>query len=170
MKLKGYVTSRSFLGERVPQHIQNIIIRDYCDKNKYDFLMSATEYSIPESTLMIKQIISELDLIDGIVAYSIFQLPENLEDRFDLIWSVFAFNMMQPSNELICKLLPQLRNKARFIIFDGNVDCFWLRLLKNRNREALNPNDFRMKLEENGLRKIKNFNFAKQVYKIYQFL
>lgn len=80
------------------------------------------------------------------------------KDRFDLIWSVFAFNMMQPSNELICKLLPQLRNKARFIIFDGNVDCFWLRLLKNRNREALNPNDFRMKLEENGLRKIKNFN------------
>jgi sporadic carbohydrate cluster protein (TIGR04323 family) len=90
MKLKGYITSRSFLGERVPQHIQNIIIRDYCDKNKYDFLMSATEYSIPESTLMIKQIISELDLIDGIVAYSIFQLPENLEDRFDLIHKIIG--------------------------------------------------------------------------------
>ena len=90
MKLKGYITSRSFLGERVPQHIQNIVIRDYCDKNKYDFLMSATEYSIPESTLMIKQIISELDLIDGIVAYSIFQLPENLEVRFDLIHKIIG--------------------------------------------------------------------------------
>ena len=30
--LKGYIFSRPFLGERVPQHIQNTILREYCKK------------------------------------------------------------------------------------------------------------------------------------------
>lgn len=37
MRLKGYIFSRPFLGERVPQHIQNIVIRDYCIKNNITF-------------------------------------------------------------------------------------------------------------------------------------
>ena len=37
-KLRGYIFSRTFMGERVPQHVQNIVIRDYCVKNKYDYL------------------------------------------------------------------------------------------------------------------------------------
>ena len=41
---RGYVTSRPFMGERAPQHIQNIVIRDYCKKNNLLFLLSATEY------------------------------------------------------------------------------------------------------------------------------
>ena len=32
-KVKGYNFSRSFMGERVPQHVQNIVIKDYCQKN-----------------------------------------------------------------------------------------------------------------------------------------
>jgi len=85
MKLRGYIFSRSFVGERVPQHIQNIIIRDYCTKKKYDFLLSSTEYAMPESTLMLKQILSELNGIDGIVAYSLFQLPEKNLERRELV-------------------------------------------------------------------------------------
>ena len=26
-KLKGYIFSRSFMGERVPQHVQNIVLK-----------------------------------------------------------------------------------------------------------------------------------------------
>ena len=85
MILKGYITSREFLGERVPQHVQNIIIRDYCNKKEFEYILSATEYAMPGSTLMMKQIILELDLFDGIVAYSIFQLPQNLEERFKIV-------------------------------------------------------------------------------------
>ena len=44
-KKKGYNFSRPFLGERAPQHVQNIIIRNYCEKNNYKFLLSSTEYS-----------------------------------------------------------------------------------------------------------------------------
>ena len=85
MKLRGYIFSRTFLQERVPQHIQNIIIRDYCIKYKFTYLLSATEYAMPGSNLMLNQIVSEFDYIDGIVAYSIFQLPENFYSRSKII-------------------------------------------------------------------------------------
>tara|TARA_B100002052_G_C15551242_1_gene449219 strand:+ start:195 stop:569 length:375 start_codon:yes stop_codon:yes gene_type:complete len=88
MKLRGYIFSRPFLGERVPQHVQNLVIRDYCKKNQFQFLLSATEYAMPDSDIMLKQVISELDKINGIVAYSIFQLPINLEDRVVAIRSI----------------------------------------------------------------------------------
>ena len=88
MKLRGYIFSRPFLGERVPQHVQNLVIRDYCKKNQFQFLLSATEYAMPNSDIMLKQVISELDKINGIVAYSIFQLPINLEDRVVAIRSI----------------------------------------------------------------------------------
>lgn len=87
MKLRGYIFSRSFLGERVPQHVQNIVIRDYCNKNKYKYLLSATEYAMPGSNLMLKQTISEFENIDGVVAYSIFQLPEDSNIRYSIIKS-----------------------------------------------------------------------------------
>ena len=88
MKLRGYIFSRPFLGERVPQHVQNLVIRDYCKKNQFQFLLSATEYAMPDSDIMLKQVISELDKINGIVAYSLFQLPINHEDRVIAIRSI----------------------------------------------------------------------------------
>ena len=88
MKLRGYIFSRPFLGERVPQHVQNLVIRDYCKKNQFQFLLSATEYAMPNSNIMLKQVISELDKINGIVAYSLFQLPINHEDRVIAIRSI----------------------------------------------------------------------------------
>jgi|TARA_B100001741_G_scaffold99012_1_gene81155 sporadic carbohydrate cluster protein (TIGR04323 family) len=88
MKLRGYIFSRPFLGERVPQHVQNLVIRDYCKKNQFQFLLSATEYAMPNSDIMLKQVISELDKINGIVAYSLFQLPINHEDRVIAIRSI----------------------------------------------------------------------------------
>ena len=33
-KVRGYIFCRSFMGERAPQHVQNIVIRDYCKKKK----------------------------------------------------------------------------------------------------------------------------------------
>lgn len=74
---RGYIFSRQFMGERVPQHIQNAIIRDYCSKNNLVFLLSATEYAMEGNCMVLKQVLSEIENIDGIVAYSVFQLPEN---------------------------------------------------------------------------------------------
>ena len=80
-KLRGYIFSRSFLGERVPQHVQNIVIRDYCIKNNYQYLLSSTEYVFKNSSLMLNQVMRELNSIDGIISYSLFQLPESNEKR-----------------------------------------------------------------------------------------
>ena len=85
MKLRGYIFSRPFLEERVPQHVQNIIIRDYCKRNNFEYLLSATEYAMPNSEIMLRQIVDELNGIDGIVAYSIFQLPQNNISRSYII-------------------------------------------------------------------------------------
>ena len=32
--LKGYIFSRPFMGERVPQSVQNMLLREYCKKKK----------------------------------------------------------------------------------------------------------------------------------------
>ncbi len=80
-KVRGYVFSRSFMDERVPQHIQNIVIRDYCDKNSLHFLLSASEYAMEHCHLIFKLLLDELPQLDGIAAYSLFQLPEDEVER-----------------------------------------------------------------------------------------
>ena len=73
------------MGERVPQHVQNLVIRDYCERNRLQFLLSATEYAMPDCHLILEQILGELSDLIGLVAYSLYQLPEN-EDRRQSIY------------------------------------------------------------------------------------
>ena len=75
--VRGYNFSRSFMGERVPQHIQNIVIKEFCKKEKLNYLLSATEYSMKSSNLILDQLVNDLNRVDGIVAYSIFQMPND---------------------------------------------------------------------------------------------
>ena len=65
------------MGERVPQHIQNQIIRKFCEINNLEYSLSASEYAMKDSYLMLEEIINEKSNLDGIVFYSLFQLPEN---------------------------------------------------------------------------------------------
>lgn len=69
------------MGERAPQHVQNIVIRDYCKKNKLSYLLSLTEYAMENCHIMLEQALKELKSIDGIVVYSLFQLPEDKKYR-----------------------------------------------------------------------------------------
>ena len=68
-KVRGYIFSRTFMGERAPQHVQNIVIRDYCKKNKLSYLLSLTEYAMENCHLMLEQALNELKALDGIIAY-----------------------------------------------------------------------------------------------------
>ena len=79
--VRGYNFSRSFMGERVPQHIQNIIIKDFCQKNNFNFLLSVTEYSMKNSYYILNQLINNLNNLHGIVAYSVFQMPYDNSKR-----------------------------------------------------------------------------------------
>ena len=80
-KIRGYNFSRSFMGERVPQHVQNIVIKDYCAKNNLNFLLSVTEYSMPNSYYMLNSLIKNSKNISGVVMYSLFQMPEIDSER-----------------------------------------------------------------------------------------
>lgn len=75
-KVRGYIFSRPFMGERVPQHVQNLVIRDYCKRTGLQFLLSATEYAMVDCHLILEQILDELVNLHGLIAYSLFQLPE----------------------------------------------------------------------------------------------
>lgn len=81
INLKGYNFSRAFMGERVPQHVQNIVIKDFCQKNNFNFLLSATEYSMKDSFYILNQLVNNLKNTDGIVAYSVFQMPFDNKER-----------------------------------------------------------------------------------------
>ena len=87
---RGYIFSRPFMEERVPQHVQNIVIRDYCSKKSIHYLLSTTEYAMKNSTLILRQLINDLPIIDGIVAYSIFQMPEDDTERQSIFNSILS--------------------------------------------------------------------------------
>jgi len=89
---RGYIFSRPFMEERVPQHVQNIIIRDYCTKKNIHYLLSATEHAMENSNLILKQLINDLSSIDGIVAYSLFQMPEEDVERQNIFSKIISSN------------------------------------------------------------------------------
>jgi len=80
-KLRGYIFARPFMGERAPQHVQNIILRDYCQKRGHELLLSATEYAMEDSYMILESVLDDLANIDGIVFYSLYQLPTQSEKR-----------------------------------------------------------------------------------------
>ena len=81
MKLRGYIFARQFMGERAPQHVQNIVLRDYCDRMNCELLLAATEYAMPDSFLILESLLDDLPSVDGIVFYSLFQLPSEPKQR-----------------------------------------------------------------------------------------
>lgn len=80
------------MGERVPQHVQNIVIKDYCQKNNLNFLLSATEYSMKNSYYILNQLVNNLQNIHGIVAYSLFQMPYDNQKRERLFSKILNKN------------------------------------------------------------------------------
>ena len=85
---RGYIFSREFMGERVPQNVQNLFIRDFCNKKNFQYLLSATEYAMESSSMVLAQAINDLKKIDGIVAYSIFQLPNKKQKRIEYLQKI----------------------------------------------------------------------------------
>ena len=84
-RLRGYIFGRPVLGERVPQHVQNIVLRDYARRRGVSLLLAASEYAMPGSHLILETVCGELPRIDGILAYSVFQLPEDSVQRASVL-------------------------------------------------------------------------------------
>ncbi len=78
---RGYIASRAVRGETTPQHVQNLVIRDYANRNKFQFKLSATEYGMPMCHMMLDSIIEELPTLEGVIVFSMFMLPQRAEAR-----------------------------------------------------------------------------------------
>ena len=78
---RGYIGSRPYFGQNPPQHVQNLVIRDFCRRKGFDFLLSATEYAMPGCHMMLNQTLAELPSLHGIVLYSLFMLPRDTDKR-----------------------------------------------------------------------------------------
>jgi sporadic carbohydrate cluster protein (TIGR04323 family) len=78
---RGYVFSRPVDSHRVPQHIQNLVIRDYAARRKLHYLLSATEYAMADCYLVLEQVLAELATLDGVILYTMFMLPSEPERR-----------------------------------------------------------------------------------------
>jgi len=64
--------------------VQNLVIRTYCEHNKFEYLLSATELAMPGSFLMLEQLLDSIKSVDGIVCYSLQQLPNDTTKREEL--------------------------------------------------------------------------------------
>lgn len=78
---RGYIFSRAIGGQMIPQRVQNLVLRTYADKNGLLYLLSATEYHIPDSYMMLESLYSGLKNLEGLLFYSLNMLPEDRAQR-----------------------------------------------------------------------------------------
>lgn len=89
-KFRGYIFSRPFHDERVPQNVQNLVIREFCKKKNFDYLLSKAEYSMKSSYSMLKSSLNEIKKIDGMVFYSLMMLPDDKNLR-NFVYKKFTY-------------------------------------------------------------------------------
>lgn len=87
---RGYISARPILGEHTAQHVQNLVIRDYARRRGLAFKLSAVEYAMPACYLMLEGVLEELPRLEGVLFYSIFQLPQRRERRLAVYQRVLA--------------------------------------------------------------------------------
>lgn len=68
----------------------------------------------------------------------------------DAVFSMFAFNMMQPSAELLKRIAPALQPGGRVVIFDGNCCCWVQKVFPSCRRDTLSPAQLSQQLGDLG--------------------
>ena len=77
--------SREIKGNFIPQRVQNLVIKDFCKRKNLFFKLSSAEYIMENSFLMLKSMLKDIKLIDGVVFYSIEMLPSKKKLREDIL-------------------------------------------------------------------------------------
>jgi len=67
------------------------------------------------------------------------------------IYSMFAFNMMQPSGRLLDQLSEQMVSGGRFVVIDGNSKSLLTRIWPGCRRNVWSPAEFAAELEARGI-------------------
>lgn len=67
--------------------------------------------------------------------------------QIDAIYSMFAFNMMQPSDKLLDHLMKSASSNTRICVIDGNNRSWLSRFVPSRRRNVLSPHGLRVAME-----------------------
>lgn len=102
---RGYIFSREINGNFIPQRVQNLVIKDFSERNKIFYKLSQTEYIMKNSYLMLNALLEDLKSIDGIIFYSLEMLPESYSKRSKLL------NRLVNSKKIIYFALEELQVK-----------------------------------------------------------
>ena len=86
---RGYIASRPVRGQDWPQHVQNLVVRDYAQRNGLHYLLSATEYAMDGCYMNLETVLGELDRIQGVICFSLFMLPRRAERRHAIYRRIF---------------------------------------------------------------------------------
>jgi len=86
-----------------------------------------------------------------ITAADVFALDYRALGPVRGVYSMFAFNMMQPSTRLLDKLTEAMVPDSRFVVLDGNSKSLFSRLWPGRSRDTLSPIEFRGELARRGV-------------------
>ncbi len=89
---RGYVGSRIYKCGDFPQGVQNMVIRNFCQRNQMTYLLSATEYAMPGCYMILEEIVNAIQSVNGIVMFSIFMLPGSVAARQDIYKRVLGAN------------------------------------------------------------------------------
>ena len=83
--LRTYVSPRKFGSWRLPVPMQNILLRDYCEKNGKIIKLPANELCIDDSYMVLNMTLDSLEEKQGIAMCSIEMLPSQREQRKALL-------------------------------------------------------------------------------------
>ncbi len=92
-QLQTYVSSRKFGNWRLPVPMQNIILKDYCDKNNYIFNVSMNELNIRSSLTILNTILKNLKNDQGILMCSYKMIASDQKKSLKIISEGLKFGV-----------------------------------------------------------------------------
>ena len=102
---------------------------------------------ILEKRIKFYQRISDSELDIRIQRSDAFDFHPDAVSLFDGLHSMFAFNMMQPSDSLLVHLISCSKPLTKIAIHDGNNQSWVPRLVPSRRRKVLSPQQLESQLE-----------------------
>lgn len=108
MLWQGYISGRPVNGNLIPQRVQNLVLRDYAQRQHLSLEFSAAEYRMKNCYMILHGLMESLEDYSGLIFYSIHMLPDDAEERRTLLRKIvvgkkeihFALeNLVVSSNE-----------------------------------------------------------------------
>lgn len=135
---RGYIASGEFNGFRAAQHVQNQIVRLYCQNNNLKYVLSRAEYWMNGSTQ--SQLWAALkEGFKHIVFFSVWQLPEACDKRREIyryciknnIHLHFATENMKINSLLESVADVEMLIQTHIMLSSENYQCYLTYLSEN---------------------------------------